>query len=100
MQQLNYTTEDGTRLTLRYSEGDGPPVLLIHGWMMSGAVYSGIVEDLEQAGYKVILPDLRGAGDSAVSNSDYSLETFAGDMLAILGSHDASGVFMSTPEES
>ena len=68
MQQLNYTTEDGTMLALRCSDGDGPPVLLIHGWMMSGEVYSGIAEDLEQAGYKVIVPDLRGAGESAVSN--------------------------------
>ncbi len=84
MQHLNYTTEDGTRLALRCSEGDGPPVLLIHGWMMSGAVYSGIAEDLEQAGYNVIVPDLRGAGESAPSNSDYSLATFAADMIAIL----------------
>jgi len=84
MQQISYTTEDKTKLAVRLYGDSGKPVVLIHGWMMSGEVYSGLAADLERAGRRVIVTDLRGAGDSSLSTSDYALETFATDTLALL----------------
>jgi non-heme chloroperoxidase len=43
--------------------GDGPrDVLLVHGWMVSGAVYEELVEKLDLGGLRLVIPDLRGTG--------------------------------------
>ena len=47
--------------------GDGPRnVLLVHGWMMSGAVFDELVEKLDTTGLRLVIPDLRGAGGSGM----------------------------------
>ena len=46
--------------------GDGPrDVLLVHGWMVSGAVYDDLVEKMDLSGLRLVIPDLRGTGGSA-----------------------------------
>jgi len=79
-----YTAKDGTSLAYRVL-GDGDNnVLLIHGWMTSSVVYEGMAALMVEAGYRVILPDLRGVGASSESQTDYSLATYASDMACLL----------------
>jgi pimeloyl-ACP methyl ester carboxylesterase len=65
--------------------GDGDRcVLLVHGWMTSSVVYTELASALSAAGYRVILPDLRGAGDSDDASSGYGLDAYVSDMRALL----------------
>lgn len=65
--------------------GDGPRTLiLVHGWMMSGAVFDPFLSALDTAGLRVVVPDLVGSGDSARPESGYTLARYADDVLAVL----------------
>src|ERR1022692_2220151 len=66
--------------------GAGRPVVLLHGFPDSGRLWRSQVAALSAAGFMVIVPDLRGYGDSAkpASVEEYSLLFLAGDVLAIL----------------
>lgn len=64
--------------------GDGPRnVLLVHGWMMSGAVFNELVELMDTTGLRLVIPDLRGSGDSGAPTGGYTLEQHARDVLAV-----------------
>ena len=74
--------------------GDGPPVLMIHGLMTDAArnwIDPGVAQALVEAGYQVILPDLRGHGASGApkSISDYPPDALAMDIEALI---DALGL--------
>jgi pimeloyl-ACP methyl ester carboxylesterase len=66
--------------------GDGRPVVLLHGFPDSGRLWRNQIGPLASAGFKVIVPDLRGYGTSGKpSGADhYSLVAVAGDVLAML----------------
>jgi non-heme chloroperoxidase len=64
--------------------GNGPRnVLLVHGWMVSGAVYDDLVEKLDTTGLRLVIPDLRGTGGSGAPASGYTLEQHVRDVLAV-----------------
>jgi pimeloyl-ACP methyl ester carboxylesterase len=69
----------------------GPPVLLLHGFPDSARVWRHQVPALADAGFRVIVPDLRGFGrsDKPSGVGAYNLLYLAGDALAVL---DAVGV--------
>ncbi|KAF0217746.1 MAG: pimelyl-acyl-carrier protein methyl ester [Geobacteraceae bacterium] len=62
--------------------GDGPPLVFLHGWSMSGRVWRFQAEELASA-YRVITLDLRGHGLSAVSGEAIAMEDFARDVTAL-----------------
>lgn len=66
--------------------GDGPAVLLIHGFPDTRRVWRHQVPALLDAGYQVIVPDLRGFGSSAKPSavSAYHLSHHVSDMIALL----------------
>jgi pimeloyl-ACP methyl ester carboxylesterase len=66
--------------------GEGRPVLLIHGFPDTGALWRYQVPVLADNGFKVIVPDLRGYGrsDKPEGVEPYSIPYIAGDILAIL----------------
>jgi pimeloyl-ACP methyl ester carboxylesterase len=68
------------------SAGQGPPVLLLHGFPDTHIVWRKQIEPLVQAGFRVIAPDLRGYGktDAPVHVHDYSLNHLRNDVLALL----------------
>jgi pimeloyl-ACP methyl ester carboxylesterase len=68
-------------------EGEGPAVLLLHGFPDSHEVWRHQLPALAAAGYRAIAPDLRGFGASAkpAEVSAYALEHLVGDALGILG---------------
>ncbi|MEO6653909.1 MAG: alpha/beta hydrolase [Ilumatobacteraceae bacterium] len=66
------------------SGGDGRPVVLIHGWPLSGHAWRPQKQELEDAGYRVIAFDRRGFGDSDKPADGYDYDTMAGDVKAIV----------------
>jgi pimeloyl-ACP methyl ester carboxylesterase len=68
--------------------GQGRPVVLLHGFPDSGRLWRHQVTALADAGFQVIVPDLRGYGksDKPEAVEAYSLPFLAGDVLAVLSS--------------
>ncbi|WP_293910679.1 alpha/beta hydrolase [Deinococcus sp.] len=67
------------------SVGSGTPMLLLHGYPLSGELFARNRDTLAAAGYRVITIDHRGYGIStAPSNDPGSLETYAKDALAVM----------------
>lgn len=78
------TSLDGTRIAYR-TYGDGPrAIALIHGWMTSGAVFDELREAWQPERARLVVPDLRGAGDSEPARAGYALEHYRQDVLAVL----------------
>ena len=66
--------------------GEGRPVVLLHGFPDSGRLWRHQAPALADAGFQVIVPDLRGYGrsDKPEPVEAYSIPVLAGDVLAIL----------------
>jgi pimeloyl-ACP methyl ester carboxylesterase len=66
--------------------GQGPPVMLLHGFPDSGRLWRHQVPALAGAGFQVIVPDLRGYGrsDKPEAVEAYSMGLLAADVLAVL----------------
>lgn len=63
--------------------GQGPALLLVHGWMMSGRYWRRQLEGLSQR-FRVIAPDLRAHGNSAKALHGHTLVRYARDLRAVL----------------
>lgn len=74
------------------SGGEGRPVILIHGWPLSGAAWQKQVPALTKAGYRVIAYDRRGFGRSDKPDSGYEYDTLAGDLAGLIEDRDLSDV--------
>jgi pimeloyl-ACP methyl ester carboxylesterase len=72
-------------------EGEGGfPLLLVHGWPETKRIWWRNIEPLARAGFEVIVPDLRGFGDSALApDGFYDLAAHARDLYALV--HDVLG---------
>jgi len=72
-------------LFLRDSGGDGPPVMLLHGWMVSADLnWCGAYGALSQAGYRVLAIDHRGHGRGLRPLVPFRLSDCAADAAAAL----------------
>lgn len=76
-------TRDGTLLYAK-CWGEGPPVVLIHGWPLSGDSWDPISHALAEAGYKAIAYDRRGFGRSQQPSDGYDYDTFADDLADVI----------------
>jgi pimeloyl-ACP methyl ester carboxylesterase len=88
------TTLHGHKVCYRLA-GEGPAIALIHGVTSHSGVWAEFVDDVVDAGYTVIAPDLFGHGASAKPKGDYSLGAFASgvrDLLGVLGFESATVV--------
>lgn len=67
-------------------EGEGPVVLLLHGWPDSSRLWRHQVPALAGAGFRVVAPDLRGFGESdrPEGTEHYALSSLLGDALGVL----------------
>jgi non-heme chloroperoxidase len=68
--------------------GSGRPVVLIHGWPLSGRSWEYQLAPLVDAGYRVITYDRRGFGSSSQPWTGYDYDTFAGDLNELLTTLD------------
>jgi pimeloyl-ACP methyl ester carboxylesterase len=68
------------------TRGDGPPVLLLHGWPDDHHLWTAQVDALVVAGYRTITLDLRGFGESSRPDGigGYALPVLLSDVLAVL----------------
>ncbi len=93
MAYLRVENENGSPVMLYYEDhGSGSPVVLIHGWPLSGRSWEKQVPALVDAGHRVITYDRRGFGDSSQPWGGYDYDTFAADLDALLNHLDLSGV--------
>jgi pimeloyl-ACP methyl ester carboxylesterase len=72
--------------------GTGRPVVLIHGWPLSGESWSKQVPAFQAAGFRVITYDRRGFGRSDKPLTGYDYDTFASDLDALLTALDLRDV--------
>jgi len=85
MSRLTVGTDKGTPVELHYEDhGTGKPVVLIHGWPLSGRTWENQVPALVEAGYRVISYDRRGFGNSSQPWGGYDYDTFAADLKALM----------------
>lgn len=70
---------------INYSDyGKGQPVILIHGWPLSGEMWEYQINDLVEAGYRVITYDRRGFGKSSQPWDGYDYDTMTDDLKALI----------------
>jgi non-heme chloroperoxidase len=85
MPYLTVGKENSGDIQLYYEDhGSGQPVVLIHGYPLSGASWEKQVPVLLDAGYRVITYDRRGFGKSSQPTTGYNYDTFAEDLHALL----------------
>ena len=87
--RLERRTANGVELTVRHG-GEGPPLLLLHGFPQTHAIWHRVAPRLARH-YTLVMPDLRGYGDSAKPPSDathapYSKREMALDMVELMRS--------------
>ena len=93
MAKINVGTENEAPIELYYEDhGTGNPVVLIHGWPLSGRSWEYQVPALVEAGYRVITYDRRGFGKSSQPWDGYDYETFAADLHQLLEHLDLTNV--------
>jgi pimeloyl-ACP methyl ester carboxylesterase len=72
--------------------GAGRPVVLIHGWPLSGEAFKDNVPALQAAGYRPITYDRRGFGRSDKPKTGYTYESLTEDLHAVLTGLDLRDV--------
>ena len=93
MAYINVGNENNTPIELYYEDqGSGQPVVLIHGYPLSGHSWELQTRELIAAGYRVITYDRRGFGQSSKVGSGYDYDTFAADLNALLEALDLQNV--------
>jgi len=92
-EEMSQSTEskDGTQIAYRVVGQGAKTIVFVHGWMVSAAVFDPLVESLSALDTRLVLPDMRGAGDSA-SASDYSMLAYAEDIKAVIEAVGAEDV--------
>jgi pimeloyl-ACP methyl ester carboxylesterase len=78
-----------------HGPSDGPVVLLLHGFPELGFSWRHQVGPLAAAGYRVLVPDMRGYGDSDAPDAveEYAIDVLARDVVGLL---DHAGVQLGT----
>jgi len=84
-------TENSADIETYYEDhGGGQPVVLIHGYPLSGRAWDKQVPVLLDAGHRVITYDRRGFGKSSQPTVGYNYDTFAADLNTLLEYLDLS----------
>src|ERR1700690_1595806 len=81
----NPTKKDFTSSDLLYftERGSGPPLLLVHGLMVTGEMFEPVIDRLATR-HRVIVPDLRGHGRSRGLPPPYTTQQLASDLSRLL----------------
>src|SRR5438094_3216398 len=93
MSTITVGKENSASIDLYYEDhGSGSPVVLIHGWPLSGASWEKQTAALLAAGHRVITYDRRGFGRSSKPTVGYNYDTFAADLDAVLSTLNLTDV--------
>ncbi len=87
-------TQDGTHI---YYEdwGQGPTVVLIHGWPLDADMWQDTATFLAENGCRVVKYDRRGFGRSSKSWSGYDYDTMAADLAALVDELNLTDVILA-----
>jgi non-heme chloroperoxidase len=89
MPYVSVGNENSGSIDLYYEDhGSGPPVVLIHGYPLSGRAWDKQVPVLLEAGHRVITYDRRGFGKSSQPTLGYDYDTFAADLALLMDELD------------
>ncbi len=84
--ETRHVSGEGAEIFCRI-RGDGPPLLLLHGYPQTGAMWAGIAPRLAER-FRVVVPDLRGYGQSSAPESKggeaYAKRVMAADMVRVM----------------
>lgn len=85
MPPARYVETNGIRMAV-YEAGEGPAIVLLHGFPELAHSWRNQMPVLVDAGYRVIAPDLRGYGltDRPAAVEDYDLAHLMGDLVGLL----------------
>jgi len=87
--------ENSAPIKIHYEDiGAGKPIVLIHGFPLSGRSWEKQVPALLQAGYRVITYDRRGFGDSSQASFGYDYDTFAQDLHLLITELDLRDIVL------
>lgn len=93
MPYLTVGKENASDIVLYFEDhGEGRPVVLVHGWPLSGAMWEKQAAVLLAAGYRVITYDRRGFGRSSQPSEGYNYDTLARDTFELLEALDLRDV--------
>ncbi len=81
-QEDNYANVNGVKIYYEI-HGEGEPLVLLHGFTMSHTMWDEWIEDLSKD-YRLILPDLRGHGNSTNPSNEFTHKKSAEDIFALL----------------
>jgi non-heme chloroperoxidase len=85
MAKITVGQENSDDIEIYYEDhGTGQPVVLIHGYPLSGRAWDKQVPVLLEAGHRVITYDRRGFGNSSQPAIGYDYDTFAADLRALV----------------
>ena len=85
MPEVTVGRENSAGIEIHYEDhGAGQPVVLIHGYPLSGRAWDKQVPALLEAGHRVITYDRRGFGQSSQPTAGYDCDTFAADLSTLL----------------
>lgn len=85
MPYITVGKENSGNIDLYYEDhGSGNPVVLIHGYPLSGASWEKQLPVLLNAGHRVITYDRRGFGKSSQPTTGYNYDTFAEDLRSLV----------------
>jgi len=89
MPYVSVGEENSGSISLYYEDhGSGPPVVLIHGYPLSGRAWDKQLPVLLDAGCRVITYDRRGFGNSSQPATGYEYDRFAADLAALMDELD------------
>jgi pimeloyl-ACP methyl ester carboxylesterase len=86
-------TRDGQRL-FAIDKGTGRPVVFIHGWTLSSAIWSLQIDALAAQGLRAIAYDRRGHGQSSKPETGYDYDALTADLAALLDRLDLRDVVL------
>jgi non-heme chloroperoxidase len=93
---VNVGHENSGSIDLYYDDhGEGTPVVLIHGFPLSGASWEKQIAVLLAAGHRVIAYDRRGFGNSSHPAVGYHYDTFAADLKALIDALDLRDIVLA-----
>ena len=95
MPYIKVGEENSASVDLYYEDhGSGSPVVLIHGWLLSGRSWEKQAPALVEAGHRVVTYDRRGFDNSSQPWDGYDYNTFAADLDALMGHLDLRDVVL------
>lgn len=77
-----FVTVDGLKINY-IEQGQGQPVLLLHGWGSSSAVYNGIINTLRSR-CRLVAPDFPGCGESDIMSEPWDIKRYADFVLKFM----------------